>query len=275
MDKFSVHVLVFADDYEMAGRCLSSLVSLDSEITPLSSAVSDFRIALHTPSPRLLQVVDYWARTAHGRTGLPVKLYFPEANVFKYPTMRRLLYDTQHPSASLVMWFDDDSYLVGKRGFWPLVHRLASAHDIIGQRWWLRPRGGQWAWIQTQPWCNPELQPPFSFEFCQGAWWCAKHAVLRRLNWPVPELRHNGGDSMLGEVCRHQTLDRCYFDYGVRINADEFGDNSCSERRGYKESEIAVHYDGRPLSTEHQKFTLRWVRLADGLEEQGADPYVG
>ena len=79
---------------------------------------------------------------------------------------------------------------------------------------------------------------------------------------------------MLGEVCRHQKLDRCYFDYGVKINADEFGEHSGSERRGYKESEIAVHFQGQPLSTEHQKFKLTWERLANGRKERGVGPEV-
>ena len=79
---------------------------------------------------------------------------------------------------------------------------------------------------------------------------------------------------MLGEVCRHQRLNRRYFDYGVRINADEFGEHSGSERRGFKESEIAVTYAGESLSTEHQKFDLTWVRFANGVEERGTGPHL-
>ncbi len=270
MDRFSVYVLVYGDEYEVAGRCLRSMVSVNSEVDALKAVVADFRIAVHAPSVRLRQVVDYWSAMAHEKTGLPVKLYLPVNNVFKYPTMRRMLYDEVHPAGELVMWFDDDSYLEGKDDFWPRVHRVALTNDVVGQRWWVRPRGGQWDWIQTQPWCNPKLRKPYTFTFCQGAWWCSKHAVLKRLNWPVPELRHNGGDSMFGEVCRHQGLKRRFFEYGVRINADEFGQHSAGERRGYRESEIAAHYSGEPLPTDHQRFEVEWVRWENGERQAGS-----
>jgi len=256
---FSVCALCYGDYPELSRRCLVSLAAASSVGAVL---LQDFRIGLNACSPGTFAVVSEAAGEI-AAAGVPVYLYRsepPEANACKYPLMRRMFWGGV-PLASRVMWFDDDSYLTGAdREWWLRVSSLLDRYEIIGKRYLMPVQGRQWEWIQTQPWYNPAVGLPRRyrgrphFEFRQGAWWAARSDLLRRLNWPLPELRHNGGDSLLGEACRHIGASQGDFEEGVRINADAAGRHSGAKRRGHHEPVLGKQYQGEPLGTSHQDF---------------------
>lgn len=267
--KVSICVLCYGDYSDLAYRCLNSI---KAALTADGGAVHDIRIGLNAVSVDTARIVDDFAKI-YARMGKEVRLYVPrpvERNVCKYPLMRRMLWDETAQLASYVMWFDDDSYLAvapdDAAAWWNGVVTAASSCDMLGQLWYMPVRGNQWEWIKTLSWYNPSLAEPLSYKpdgsgprvmrFCQGAWWVARTDMLRQLNWPIQELRHNGGDSLLGEACRHVGFKLREFYEGVRINADRLGQHSKQKRRGHSESNIGVHYDGQPLPIDHQDFEL-------------------
>ena len=249
--KFSLCVLLYGDYLQLAERCLSSISS-----TPgLIENVSDIRLGLHALGNYSRHHVMGWSK-AVATQGMKVHHYVPHGNVFKYPTMRRMFYDKVNPVSDYVMWFDDDSYLTREPDFWDRVSAVMANSDMIGQPWDIPLQGNQQKWIESQPWFNSEVGKPRAnrLSFCQGGWWCMRSVCLKELNWPVPELCHCGGDSMLGEAVRHKEYLVNKFDYGVRINADQDGNHSKASRRGHNERVVGSRYSGEPLSREHQNF---------------------
>lgn len=249
--KFSICVLLYGDHLSLAERCLSSI----SGTPGFADNVADVRLGLHNLSARSRNYTMCWSRELAAQ-GKRVIHYAPWGNVYKYPTMRRMVHDRENPVADYVMWFDDDSYLTQEPDFWDRVKAVMVNSDMIGQPWLLAMQGDQKKWITAQPWFNPELGLPKSgkFSFCQGGWWTIRATCLRELNWPVPELCHCGGDSMLGEAVRQKGYSVNKFDYGVRINADESGSHSSASRRGHTERVVGSRFSGEPLSREHQNF---------------------
>lgn len=249
--KFSICVLLYGDHLSLAERCLSSI----SGTPGFADNVADVRLGLHALGSYSRHFVMRWSRELAAQ-GTQVLHYVPRNNIYKYPTMRRMVHDRENPVSDYVMWFDDDSYLTQETDFWERVKAVMVNANMVGQKWTLRMQGNQKKWIKSQPWFNPELGLPKSgkFSFCQGGWWTIRSDDLRELNWPVPELCHCGGDSMLGEAVRQKGYSINKFDYGVRINADESGSHSSASRRGHSERVIGSQFNGEPLSREHQNF---------------------
>jgi hypothetical protein len=185
---------------------------------------------------------------------------WPEGSpAFKYPVMRRMLYDSDTP-ASRIMWFDDDSYLAMRENWWDNAEQVSRGLTLLGQVVKRPMSSGHWQWVHTQPWCHPGLTKPDYFVFAQGAWFIASRDFLRAWDWPCRELRHCGGDSMLGELCRHQGVVIEPWRTGVHINADVVGRDSLAARRGLSEQTLANDYSGGLLPTDHQNFKLnRWI----------------
>ena len=255
--RFSVCVLLYGEHPELARRCLGSL----AKDPGYREHVKEFRIGLNHVSRETYDYAIEWGRSP-ALAGSRVIYYLPEGNLpLKYPLMRVMLHDRLATLARSVMWFDDDSYLAGDAGWWNNVSELAANHPAIGQIWYMPLTGGQRAFFRSQPWYDGSLRELPRMRFLQGAWWVIEAAVLLKYNWPIPELRHNGGDSMFGELCRHRNIPLLHYDAGVLINADEFGRHSKSARRGLSERNIGYDYGGLPLPTEHHDFLVRrWVQ---------------
>lgn len=226
---------------------------------------ADYRIGLNAVGADTRQYVTEWAAAAAG-LGHTVYVFHTPINRYKYPMMRRMLYPPAPTPSQYVMWFDDDSYLTLEDPDWMnKVAGQAENHDMIGQAGWEIPlRASQWQWVMAQPWFNDQVGPPTgrsnrpALRFVQGGWWVANRDFLFRHNYPWPELRHNGGDSMLGEMCRHVGARICKFDDGVRINADAEGNHSKAPRRGDKSDErIGSDYvPGKQPDVSHQTFVI-------------------
>lgn len=261
----SICALFYGDHTPIAARCLRSIVGA------LEAAhgryVQDVRFLLNAPATTTSELVLDVGREIKAKFGLPVTVYVCKENARKYPFLRRIL--RTETLGSHVLWLDDDSYFEQiAPGWWNRMVAQCSKSAIIGQSTWLMPMlSNQWDWIQTQPWYNPEVGPPmrlrgqFFFRFTQGGWWVADKAVLAKYDWPWPELVHNGGDSLFGEMCRHQKLVITNFTEGYKSNADMEGRNSRMKRRGYSENRLAHNFDGTPLSTDHHSFTVHRVIL--------------
>lgn len=211
---FSVCVLLYGDHFDLAYRVLTSL----RESRPERS-VADLRIGVNAVGAQTREFVwDFCGK----QTQLPCYVYEPPRNVGKYPLMRRMFYDAKRPLAEHVMWFDDDSYLDFNPetwSWWLTVQQLAEQHTMVGDIWFMDQRGRQCQGIAQQPWYNGRPVPPtHKFKFCTGGWWTARSEFLRRWNYPFPEIFHNGGDSILGELMRQQRGTFKQFADGVVIN---------------------------------------------------------
>jgi hypothetical protein len=155
------------------------------------------------------------------------------------------------------MWFDDDSYIDDHTRFWPdlMATLLEQQPDQAGQIWRMSKLDEQRQWLQQQYWYGCRASTTDRFVFCTGGFWLARRSMLQRLNYPFPELRHCGGDTLLSEAVRCSGGKIVSFDTGVRINADSAGRHSKAARRGYSERPFANGKEGPGRwSVEHQNF---------------------
>lgn len=228
---FSVNVLVYGNHPELAARCLGSIAnSRDSKL------VSEIRVGMNAASRATRDLV----LSAMDSCPIPFLVYEEEAgaNVMKYPLMRRMLYDPEHPipeHATHVMWFDDDSFVVNADSFWHGCAVRIAQHSppVMGSLYYPK-----YFWspqerraFEAQPWYTGQMTDTKP-KFATGGWWVAPLEFLARMDYPVRELRHNGGDVLLGEMVRQTGGTPHHYRDGVAINADDDGRESKAARRG-------------------------------------------
>lgn len=250
---FTVCLLTFGDHLPLAQRCLNSIVASADW-----SLIREIRIGRNEISNATAEYLAAKARE------IPVPVLFFEErygrNVGKYPLMRRIFYDRDLPvTTERVMWFDDDSFVRPPqlKSWWGEVARLAERADFIGPRYHIFLTPSQWRAVQAQPWYN-RVPPPTTRKamFFQGGWWVSRFELLKRWDYPFPELYHNGGDVMLGELLRQQDIRREHFNTGVAANADEAGVESKALRRGLTTTPLWRDYvPGRVPVLDHQEFS--------------------
>lgn len=251
----TLSVLCFGDHVLLAQRCVESVITLctaakgDNPVKRVmlfaNSASSALRDYLQSASTRL-QSCD-----------VEVQSCIHERNWYKYPLMRTLI--LPHTLTSIfanvvtgsaptpltseyLMWFDDDSYIKTPTKEW-LQTTIAKMQDcdMMGSVYTV-DAGSREEWITKQTWWRGK---PFEkrngksrLRFATGGWWIARMSMLQALDFPPATLRHNGGDSLLGEMMRQNDYklkhDRC----DVAINADLLGRESYGIRRGYHEPPI-------------------------------------
>lgn len=255
MRNYTVCVLCYGDHPTLARRCLASI--LKSDMPPGRVNVV---IGLNEVSTTSSQVVSYLAQ----RSDAPITVVSSDYNVCKYPMMRRML--RLDCVSDIVVWFDDDSF-ISKPDFWSKLDIEITKTEqqfgdrfMLGQVWHLPVQGNQQQWFSTQSWFSQEVGPCKNIRFCQGAWWAMPKSTLHAIDWPIPELKHCGGDSLLGEVCRHKNIQLKHYDYGVRINANWDGEHSKALRRGYSEKVLGSDFSGTPYPVDHHNFALRTMQ---------------
>lgn len=261
--------LFFGDHAKLTHRCLSSIWD---RLPEGKAHLFDIRLGLNEINQDTRRIVDWFTENTVRFHGIPVIHYDCPQNSCKYPIMRRMLLSDPREPAEFAMWFDDDSYLDGGPGWWTLLLGVASKNDMVGKKYFQGMRGKQWEWILRQPWFNATVgKPPTrkgkqSFIFATGGWWVIRSSLLRKWDWPTPELYHCGGDSMLGELLRHQRLRLENFDRGVRINADDRGRHSKARPRGESWNRVLLGIDGyvRDRDLSHQEFEM--VRRTYGCQ---------
>jgi hypothetical protein len=245
---FSVCVLIYGDYLALSRRCLDSVFAGLNH-----KRVIDVRVGLNEASDRVRDYV--LGKLQHEHTSVPKFVYEPtdRENVLKYPLMRRMFYDDKRPiEASHIMWFDDDSCLVGLPGlrlsWWGKVWEAVQFAHMVGDLWSLHFQGKVKEGIQAQPWYTGkpwlDLNGKDIMRFATGGWWAAQTEIIQKHNYPWPELEHNGGDCTLGELLRQQGLTLHRFRDGLWINADAKGKQSGAKRRGA--TQRPLWYDYRP-----------------------------
>lgn len=221
LDDIEIAVLLYGDFPHLAERCLGSIL-------PLYNAGVRTTVYANDPSPATLAV-------ALGMGYDPI-VFSPQ--IYKYPVLKLTVAAAVRP---FLMWFDDDSYIKheDKLGWLRMVNveRQVKKADLMGSVYTQALMGGQAKWVRTRPWFKgkPVRQVP---SFVQGAWWLARTAFLRELGWPDADIRHNGGDVMLGVACDQAGGKMVKFREGVAINADDAGNESKSKRRGHSEPPV-------------------------------------
>ena len=156
-------------------------------------------------------------------------------NIYKYPMMRRMFYyeKLSHP---YLIWFDDNSYILPDTDVenWLIrVKRQLTACDVVGSVYTKALEPGQVGFVSSQPWGNQYKPSPY-IKYAAGAWWAAKTYPLLANNWPPPDLKHHGGDVIMGEFCRQRDLQLCHFRDGVAINVNSSGVEGGTHRRGFE-----------------------------------------
>lgn len=236
-----IAVLAYGDHPDLLRRVLTPLLPLARQ---QSAVVLLWGCDL---KPASLAVLDEMGRQSHGK----LLTVTGEANPGKYLCLRWILEQSKSWRLPNFMWFDDDSYLTAPNpSLW--LHQLeallspAGYADMVGEIWTQDLRGNQAAWINSRSWCTSPVSSKHKVSFAAGGWWAIRRAVLERYSWPDPDIVHNGGDVMLGELCRQQGLRLRKAGPGVRINADAQGRRAQSPPRG-----LSVEGRHRPVGFDY------------------------
>ena len=194
----------------------------------------ELRLGLNSVSKSTMAVIDSLNISAN--SCVPVKYFRTDTNpALKYPMMRQMFHDIKINS-EYTMWFDDDSFIkTADAASWlNTVYKEAKQVDMLGSLYRINLRGDQSKWIEAQPWFTGKpVSSRQRILFCTGGWWVIRSSIVHRFDWPSKDILHRGGDVMLGELCRQQGLCIKHFNTQIAINADVYGNESKSSRRGY------------------------------------------
>lgn len=238
--KLTVFVLCYGPHTELAKRCLESLYdpSANYQVRVFLNACCqetvDYIFDLRDETPDFLQVV-----------------YQSDTNVCKYPAMRKMFHDKDYPiTTPYVAWFDDDSYLRVPAHQWEAsLSAVLQPNTMRGDIWFHRLAGQQADWIRDQPWyARKPITADQRVRFITGGHWVIDTDVIHRFDWPSPDIKHRGGDVMLGELCRQQGIALVKECGDVAVNADAQGNSSKSPRRGFDERPVGYSYHRRIAS---------------------------
>lgn len=279
--RISINVLFYGPYPEYARRFFQQMLWL---IPWGRSHIQDFRIGLNgiNPGDPTWEIVTASAKRLVQEHNLPVLLYHTDVNRYKYPVMRRMFYGHREEEAipapgSKVLWCDDDICFTLEVDWWQRLLYESENASVAGHLHYMPMEPGRWEFIQDQPWYNPAVGTPPnfrgrpSFRFCQGSLWLADTQFLEKHNWPIPELCLNGGDQLLGELCRHAGVNMAHFKYGIKVNAAIGGaENSAPRRKSdrAKDPNLGKHYQpGSTCSMDHQLFKTEVAVMMPGQSE--------
>jgi len=168
----------------------------------------------------------------------------------KYPVMRSAVYREPMLTTSHIMWLDDDAILLPHAPtqkaaeFEQWCQHLLAGADLVGSPRQIKITSKQQDWIRSRWWYTGiERNPHDIVRFCNGSWWMASVDKLRKLDYPWPQLSHNGGDVMLGEAAYQQRLKVIYVTPPwVLVNAGLTGKPDGAPRRGVSERPIGMDF---------------------------------
>jgi len=187
----------------------------------------------------------------------------------KYPMMRRLFYALPI-TTPYVMWFDDDSFIKpsGHHATNAWHERVAKAmehYEMIGAPYSKRLEGNQLGYIQDQPWYTGKThRRNASIDFVTGGWWTIHTSALLRHDWPPVELEHNGGDVLLGVLCKEQGYRMGRFTQDLGINCNDSGECSTAPRRGFSQKPLGANYSPNVPVT--PPLRRNWLDMLDGKQ---------
>jgi hypothetical protein len=263
----TVCALMYGNHERLARRCLEPIVS--SARLPL---VSEIRIGLNEVCDGTRDYVFDALRRLCKLQGIPSFVVEPESNAMKYPVMRMLfnakpaIYERPY-----VMWWDDDSCMPRPDpNWWQQVVDAMDNSDMIGDLWRLPLQGKQADAIEKQPWyAGRSLRVPrYRYLFATGGWWTIRSEILKKWDYPWPELNHRGGDCLLGELMRQQGLRLRNFRENLWINADDLGGQSKAPRRGFDEAPLWKHYRPDDPKKGHHAFAFTQTTIAPTAKDK-------
>lgn len=208
--KLTVFVLCYGPHFDLAQKCIGSILN-----TVPANRI-DLRVGLNA--------VDEQTRRWVNQCPAVTKVYDHPENARKYPVMREMFNDPNHPiTTPYLVWFDDDTSVIDRSMWsqlcqsiianhpqgcrlygWPMVHDLApyakNGNDpykwFKTASWWK----GRNLYLRTRP---AEYPNGSAIHFVPGWFWGAATDMIREGGIPDKRLQHNGGDICIGEVC-HQ-----------------------------------------------------------------------
>lgn len=205
--KFTVCVLGYGDNLSLMQRCMESI------LTHTPPERIDVRIALNQPAQQLLTYVEGFDKK------IVTKLYVDGKNRRKYPAMREMFWDPDHPiQTNYVLWFDDDSHVIHPKWLSLLATSIISNHGngvrLYGVKYihdlavykklgyspekWFR-EADWWKDQQMHQGKGTRVSPNGSeIVFASGGFIALATEAIRVGNIPDKRLNHNGGDITIG-----------------------------------------------------------------------------
>lgn len=202
--KVTLCLLVYGNYYEMHKRCLSALARTHKDRLEL-------RVYLNEACPETVRM----AEDMH-KNGRIAVLYRSDSNKFKYPCMRQMFHDPEHPiTTNWTIWFDDDT-MADVDNYW--LEKLcqtaidASKSDprlgMVGARYFYSMNSPHIDWVKSASWYKGRdfrdkvgNQAPngFKIHFASGSCWMLRSQCIKECDIPDVRLKHNGGDICIGE----------------------------------------------------------------------------
>lgn len=229
--KITIFALCYGDYLQLHRRCL------DSILQTVPTEQLDLRVATNAVGEATL---NYLAT-------LPItKTYIHYENQKKYPVMREMFHDPQHPiTTRYLCWFDDDSYVVSSQWLARLSEAIVNNHNqgarLYGIKFTHSLQTKQQAdWFKQAPWFrhkNWQLSNGAAVSngnhvpFVSGGFWALASECVKSCQIPDVRLNHNGGDITIGAQV---------YQAGYKIKDFNRGKvfvfSSGAPRRGYEET---------------------------------------
>jgi len=208
--KITTFILFYGGEefHELHRKCLTTFLAT----TPADRI--DLRVASNALNKKSLAMLDEYQEK-----GFITKHYRHEENAYKYPVMREMFYDPEHPiTTKWVLWFDDDSICDVQPSWLNMLGRHISQHHkdkakeahMIGASYIWTPNKKQKEAIATRPWYNgrpwrtAQGKPSpngTKILFATGGFWAITHEAIVAADIPDlgTGLTHTGGDWQIGE----------------------------------------------------------------------------
>jgi hypothetical protein len=201
--KFTVCGLFYgpAQYHSLHMRCLNSIIT----------TCPPGRLDLRAASNDLCEETDA-VLTRLAEHGIVSKYYRHQQNDLKYPVMREMFHDPEHPiTTKYTLWFDDDS-IADRNTQWLkiLAGTIIQNPDVglFGADMVLQLSPQQMEYYKQRPWYKgkkfrlrngkPAGNGNYAV-FVAGGFFAIKTEAIKVADIPDPALTHNGGDYTIGE----------------------------------------------------------------------------
>ncbi len=207
--KLTAFILFYGPEehYELHRRCLQSFLAT----TPTPARI-DLRVGSNALNPKSLALIEEYVAQ-----GFITKHYRHDENIYKYPLMREMFYDPDHPiTTKWVLWFDDDTICDVEASWLNILavhisqHHKGNEAHMIGAKYVWSANQKQKAVLEARPWHrgrpwraqNGKPNPNGNkIVFAAGGFWAITHEAMVAADIPDlgTGLTHNGGDWQIGE----------------------------------------------------------------------------
>lgn len=207
--KVTVFLLCHGNYFDLAHKCFHSITST----VPLERL--DLRVALNQPCATTRQYF-----TDAQEAGLVTAIYPDDGARRKYPAMRQMFHDKDHPiTTPYLFWFDDDAQCVDKLWLVRMAEVIIANHKVGGRLFgskfvhdltayakdghrpdlWFRE--ATW-WRGRELWLRNRAATAANgsvIQFVAGWFWALATEMIPKADIPDRRLGHNGGDITIGE----------------------------------------------------------------------------